>query len=305
MSREFANQQAREGKAIMVRQVSLPYEELQQILRVFEKFEYIPVDDLFEAVQRIIGGLDKTEIGSGQQFTYGFSKASVESMLVSMLRVLSEIPSITEDPDFSKLTEEEIDKYSHNHKEAARISRKFDHENPKLEDLYAALAQTDDKDRVKTLLLSAAEDSPAVQLPNNTILPQIKPWPKTLLSDEHHAVSLSISKFEEETSTAFVKLQGAAGMHKHALNGLDGIQIRMKLDSTNENLRALFIGKQLLRKIVRCNVSVTRALRKTDDRSTFFSLVNLLDADQQGKEVADAMKAIQLTFSTSELGWMT
>lgn len=299
MSKEYADQQVREGNHMVTRFAGLSQSEIEKLSTQYEGQKYVPVADAFQLIEEAVKHLERSNVCPEQCHSFGFSQEALKQLLVAMLRVPVEIPSLLEDSNFKNQTDEEIQNYRMQHSAAVAIAKKLNKGETKttyLEEFDDLVSKSCDPLKVKALLLQAKPEDQEIQLPSGILLAKIAPLPKTYLSKELYEVSLRVQYFDETSNTAFVKIQNKYDSEKPALKGLLGRSVAMKISNLSENVRSILLAKQLIRKSIGCRVSITRSLRATDEKYTFLSLVKLLEVGKQKIEVTEGMNQIQLKF---------
>lgn len=295
MNREEANELARSGKFEVMAKTGLSPKEVERLCQKLENVEYLLTDDFTTLLAAAIRQLMGVPTPAATKATTGLRAEEARTLLCALLLVPSDAPELTQDPDFTRMTEDEVRAYKAGHEEAtslsAAVSKAVQAKKGKLtyERFHEIMANAKDqnKEMAKEILLGARAGDDQIRLPDGEMLPTITPPPKTLASGKPHTIRIKILCVHDDADLAEVQILREVNQTEPAIKDLVSRKLNMTFSPRRPATRKWLVGSQLVGKSIQVTVGLVRSLRAADARLNVLSLQKL----QVEKSLASEMRA--------------
>lgn len=295
MNKEEANELARSGKFEVMAKTGLPPKEVERLCQKLENVEYVLTDDFTTLLAAAIKQLMGVPTPAATRATTGLRVEEARSLLCALLLVPDNMPELTQDPDFTRMTEDEVRAYKAGHEEAASlgaaVSKAAQAKKGKLtyERFHEVLANAkgQNKEKAKAILLGARAGDDQIRLPDGELLSTITPPPKTLASGKSHTIRIKVLCVHDDADLAEVQILKEVNQTEPAIEDLVSRKLNMSFSPRRPATRKWLVGSQLVGKSIQITVGLVRSLRAADARMNVLSLQKI----QVEKSLAREMRA--------------
>lgn len=302
MSKEYSNQKIREDSCEVSAWVKLDPVDIDSQCRQFNGCKFVPLDDFHVLLSNAARQLMTHGQHQSPYIECGIEFDMVRQVLCALLRVPAPTTDTAATQDLKLQTHEEIKSNKAAQTMAARISKDFFREGattPTYEAFFDRIAAAPDSKLTQKILLAAVAKDVQMLADTSEPLPMVQPPPKTLNGEKGVRVQLKISCVDESKFIATVQIQKEDKPTESVLDGLLGKSLPMEFSSTKKEERDLLLGKQLVKRLINCQVTVVRALRKKDSKLTKLKLIEVVSIESQQKEVGVGLSQLALDFGSN------